>query len=229
MAFETTTLKIKAERLGSISEITGFLNELETTYNSLYAFDFIVRSLPDDVERGLLTSLRREKLVQEFLKGSRFKDISYDYERLYQLMESFYFDGRRLLPPLASYYEPLNVVTLVPPSERLLLSKVNIQSPGFWEVLGTMNPLNQMREYLKDRHERRKDRDWREAQEKRKGDLDIVEKENSILNARIDTLKKLGYSDVDIRQMVMKLVLEPLTALDKYQDNGQIEGPGDEA
>lgn len=224
MPIETTTFKLKAERLGTINEITSFLNDMELAYNSLYVFDFIVIGLPDQIQRNLHTLLQKEKLTQEFLKTSRFDKLSYDFRHLYELMDVFYFDGRRLLPPLSDLYMSLEHASLVPPSERLVLSKVNIQSPGFWEFFGSLNPLSQLREYLKDRHERCKDRNWREAQDKRKGDLDILEKENSILNARIQTLKELGYSEIEIRQMLTKLVLQPLHTLDKYQDNGQIEG-----
>ena len=227
MPLETTTFKLKAERLGTISEITSFLNDLESAYNSIYAFDFIVLSLPAQIERSLHTLLQKERLTQEFLKTTRFEKLNYDFRQLYDLMEVFYFDGRRLSPPLSDLYVNLEPNSLVPPAERLVLSKVNIQSPGFWEFFGSLNPLNQLREYLKDRHERRKDRDWREAQEKRKGDLDIMEKENTFLNAHIKTLKELGYSDIEIRQMLNKLVLQPLQTLDKYQDNGQIEGTDD--
>lgn len=229
MPIETTIFKLKAERLGTISEITSFLNDIDAVYNSLYAFDFIVLSLPEQIQRNLQTLLEKERLAQNFLKTSRFGKLNYDFQHLYELMEVFYFDGRRLRPPLSDLYLSLDPVSLIPSSERLILSKVNIQSPGFWEFFGALNPLSQLREYLKDRHERTKDRNWRDAQEKRKGDLDILEKENSILNSRIQTLKDLGYSEIEIRQMLTKLVLQPLHILDKYQDIGQIEGEDDDS
>jgi len=55
--------------------------------------------------------------------------------------------------------------------------------------------------------------------------LKIIEKKESLLNARIDTLKKLGYSDAEIRQLVLSMVIEPLNILCKHQEKGQIEGP----
>src|ERR1700745_175140 len=34
------------------------------------------------------------------------------------------------------------------PENRLTITKIVIQSPGFWEVQGTFNPLQQLKEYL---------------------------------------------------------------------------------
>jgi len=227
MASETTTLRIKAEQLGSISEIKELLTDFENAYNSIYAFEFIVQSLPADIERSLSNLAERERFLSKLFRDYPRKEFAYDYERLYHMMEYFYFDGRRLLPPLKAYYEGLDINAVVLPAERLTLNKINIQSPGFWEFMGTLNPLTQIREYLKDRHERKKDNDYRSAQEKRKGELDIIEKEDNIINNRIEMLKKAGYSELEIRQMVNALVLKPLTLLDRHQDNGRIEGPED--
>ena len=45
-----------------------------------------------------------------------------------------------------------------------------------------MNPLMQLREYLKERHERRKDKDWREEQERRKMVLENANIETQIFS-----------------------------------------------
>src|SRR2546427_7614918 len=36
------------------------------------------------------------------------------------------------------------------PEDRLQLRAVSFQSPGFWEFLGTLNPLETLRKYLQD-------------------------------------------------------------------------------
>ena len=58
-----------------------------------------------------------------------------------------------------------------------------------------MNPLLQLREFLKQRHERRKDREYRECAEKERLRLDnellqrqILEKENSILREQMSLM-----------------------------------------
>ena len=47
---------------------------------------------------------------------------------------------------------------IISPEESLVISKVNFNSPGFWELIGSLNPLAQLREYLNDRHNRKKDK-----------------------------------------------------------------------
>lgn len=66
------------------------------------------------------------------------------------------------------------------PDEWLEISSVEFSSPGAWEFFGSLNPLQQLREYLKDRHERRKDREWREESEKSKMQL-----ENDLLQEQV--------------------------------------------
>jgi hypothetical protein len=46
-----------------------------------------------------------------------------------------------------------------------------------------------------------------------------------IFNQRIETLKKLGYSDLEIRQFVSARVTQPLLNLGLHQDTGLIEAP----
>src|SRR5437867_9575133 len=41
---------------------------------------------------------------------------------------------------------------MVPLSDRILVKSVELHSPGWWEFLGKLNPLEQIRLYLTDRH-----------------------------------------------------------------------------
>jgi len=54
------------------------------------------------------------------------------------------------------------------PEDRLFVKSVRIESPGFWEVAASFNPLQQIREYLNDRHKRRQDKEFREGAEREK-------------------------------------------------------------
>ena len=84
-----------------------------------------------------------------------------------------------------------------------------IESPGFWEFLGALNPLQQIREYLNGRHKRRQDREYRETAEQERLRLEnaliqrqVCEKENAVLRDRINLAKELGYSDHELRQLL---------------------------
>jgi hypothetical protein len=124
-----------------------------------------------------------------------------------------------------------HTVRVVPPSDTLVVNRVSIESPGFWEVLGALNPLQQIREYLNDRHKRRQDRDFREAAEKDRLVLEnelirrqVFEKENSVLRDRILILRDLGYDNDEIDRFIWGSVGGPLSRLGKHQDSKLIGG-----
>lgn len=139
------------------------------------------------------------------------------------LWREYRYGFHSTLPNLAEFQSKIDFGTIIVPSDKLVLAKVNIQSPGYWEFLGGLNPLQQIREYIKDRHERQKDRKFRNRQEEELGQLAIIEKQNTIVNQKIEILKSLGYGDAEIRQIVTAMVIAPLGRLDKHQDSGQID------
>jgi hypothetical protein len=222
MPVELTTIHLDTERLGTIKEVTSFLLELENVYNHIYVFEYIVDSLPADIFQRITNIDKTERFWAEAFKETRYKNFRDYYERYFSTLYLYDLDHHRFLPPLKNYYENVDLNYLVLEKEQLILSKVNIQSPGFWEVLGSLGPLTQIREYLKDRHERKKDKQFRTAQEERKGELDIVEKEDELLKNKISILKSLGYTDAEIRPMVAALITRPLARLARFQDNGQL-------
>ena len=115
------------------------------------------------------------------------------------------------------------VSSLVPHSEQLVLSAVKLSSPGFWEFLGKLNPLEVMRQYLNDRHERRKDREYRESAEERRLRLENLKLENEVISGRIRIAKELGATDRDLAPLLNELVNKPLLSLDRHQDKDVIE------
>ena len=46
---------------------------------------------------------------------------------------------------------------MLPPNARLTLERIQIESPGVWEFAASLNPLQQIREYLNYRHRHRQD------------------------------------------------------------------------
>ena len=219
MTTENSTLRIKAERLGTIREVKQLLTDFENAYNRIYALDFIVDTLTSDNERKLQSLKERLRYWEKHWRHH------YPEPFFYELLNDKYFlpSGENQIN-LLELQSKLDIDKIVLPADRLSISKVNIQSPGFWEFFGSLNPLQQIREYLNDRHERNKDKKYRSRQEEELGDLSIMEKKNNIISQRIEILRGLGYSETEIRQLVMNLVIEPLNKLGEHQDNGQIEG-----
>jgi hypothetical protein len=125
----------------------------------------------------------------------------------------------------AGYWPPKaeGVASRVPRSEELILSAVSLTSPGFWEFLGTINPLEILRKYLNDRHERRKDHEYRESAEQRRLALENLSLENRVIAERVRIAKEIGATDRDLAPLLNELIYRPLVALDRYQDKGVIE------
>jgi hypothetical protein len=114
------------------------------------------------------------------------------------------------------------ITSLVPISERLVLAGVELHSPGAWDFIGKLNPLEVLRQYLNDRHERRKDRAYRESAEARRLKLENLKLENEVIAGRISVAKQMGATDRDLAPLLNELVFRPLGLLDHYQDKGVI-------
>jgi len=111
----------------------------------------------------------------------------------------------------------------VPMSDRLLLGAVMLESPGFWELVGKLNPLEQIRLYLNERHERRKDREYREAAERDRLLLDNEMRATEVLAAKVRAAKEMGATDNDLAPLLDVFVRAPLSRLDRFQDEGLIQ------
>lgn len=194
---KTGKLKVVTGRGGTVPEISGFLNDLEAAYLSLY-------------QAESLWPASRRRWPRPF-------------------PQDLYFDLGLPFPSI-SLHLVIPASDAVLPELRLVITRVQIESLGFWEFLGSLNPLQQIREYLNDRHERRQDKEFREAAEKEKLRLEnelvqrqILEKDNSVLRDRINILKELGFSDHEIRQLIWTQVGKPLATLGRHQDTGLID------
>lgn len=89
--------------------------------------------------------------------------------------------------------------------------------------MGALNPFEVFRKYLSDRHERRKDRDYRESAEERKLILENLSTETRVISERVRLAREMGATDRDLAPLLNELIYKPLVALDRYQDKGVIE------
>jgi hypothetical protein len=80
-----------------------------------------------------------------------------------------------------------------------------------------------LRKYLNDRHERRKDHDYRESAERRRLELENLSLESRVLSERIRIAKEIGATDRDLAPLLNELIYKPLVLLDRYQDKNVIE------
>lgn len=175
------------------------------------------------------------KLVIAAERGGSVAEISAflsDLEAAYLALYTFgllWLPARRwhlpyAFPPLGSpQLVPLTTDAL-PPNVRLKLERVRIESPGVWEFLGSLNSLQQIREYLNDRHKRRQDREFREDLERERLELENEAQRNKVLRERIETMRDLGFDEEYIRCMIWSSFGSHLSRLGRHQDNQLISG-----
>ncbi len=189
-------LTIHVSRGGLVDETLSFLVDIQNAYENLYVLQLTI----DEVKRKYIKAIERNREMYLGLDSSSLRGVR---------------------PP--TLRKTWNVPRYILPDDRLVVHKVNISSPGVWEFLGSLNPLLQLREYLKDLHERRKDKEWREAKEQQEINLKHIKLGVSILQEQIDLLKSIGYTDKQVRKLLDAHYFKPLSRLDLHSNSGLIE------
>lgn len=136
----------------------------------------------------------------------------------------------------ANYARPRGADAREPyPKDQLEIARISINSPGWVELVGALNPLQQLREYLRDRHERRTDRSWRHETEKEKALLENAVLREQAERERISTIRDfydlLEHMDVspEARQRILWERLGPvMMRLGHHQDTGLIGTQNDD-
>jgi len=107
---------------------------------------------------------------------------------------------------------------VVLPDDRIQITSIVIKSPGFWEFLGNINPMEVIRKYLCDRHERKKDNDYRNKQKKERGRLENEKLRTQIVQKKVKILQDAGVPEERIRKALLEHVIKPLGELDTIQN-----------
>lgn len=161
--------------------------------------------------------------VSGFLRDLEYAyNSAYVFDSILEEAEEFYRTGNNPGLPIRNLLwmawwppTPEKVAAMVPEADRLRLIGVELHSPGFWDFLGKLNPLETIRLYLNDQHERQKDRQYRSRIEAEK-----LELEN--FKDKIDVLKQLGATDKDFALLKDQLLAKSLRQLNPHQDQGLI-------
>lgn len=175
----------------------------------------------------LRIEIKRTGELREFIKAlHEFENI---YNHLYtfdliihQAKEATESTISGMLLPGRTLREIPNVEEMVLPTDRLRISQIQVGSAGLIALVGSLNPLETIRKYLSDRHERRKDKDWREPAEAEKMALENLLLKQEIIMSEIELLKEIGYPEDYIRSIIARHFFQPIEALDRLQDDGLI-------
>jgi hypothetical protein len=205
---ERPTLRLDIIEEPLVSDFRGLLEALERLYNGVLTFETVIDAYTART-RSFYEAFGRPEGDQ---RPMWFPGI-FGFER-----------------PLDPYFlTSRDLSTLVLPDDRLILRGAEFASPGFIEVLGSLNPLEVIRNYLQDRHRRRQDLEYREEAERRRLDLDNVILETEAIRGRIDLARELGATNDQLAPLINVLVSNPARELGAFQDRGMIEPPTNEA
>ncbi|MBO9714243.1 hypothetical protein [Sphingomonas sp.] len=153
--------------------------------------------------------------------------------RRYRGRQSFYLEGLEWAP---SYLDASDLRgSELYPLDQLEIVRISIQSPGWVEVIGSLNPLQQIREYLKDRHERKKDRAWRCETEKERALLEIeilrlqTERDRiGVIGQFYELLERMEINPEERQRLLWERLGAPMMRLSHHQDTGLLGSQDDD-
>ena len=120
------------------------------------------------------------------------------------------------------HFTKSSVASLIGRNQSLVLRSVQLESPGSWNLLGVPDSLEVLRKYLNDRHERKKDRQYRVATDEEKRHLENELLRTEVLSKKIKVAKELGATEEDLAPLLGQLLFDPLDELTTFQDRGLI-------
>ncbi len=182
-----------------LEQIQTLFTAVMTAYNSILLFDAVVWQLTADAKEF-------EQILPDF---------RYRSSRL--LRRQFLFSETGVYSEIyrTRFFNPDE---MVPAESQLMLKGATLNSPGFWDFLGKLNPLEVMRLYLNDRHERRKDKAYRQDHENEKLRLENELLKNEVFGGRLHILKEMGLTEEEMSVLKNRLLHGPLDAVGAAQD-----------
>lgn len=191
-------LVVESEGGIRLSDVRKFLAEIEDAYNRILLF------------LNLIDSLRLSQLTARTLPlAARFVEYG---------PAALAFGGA--VKPI--HFTKSSVAAMVGKSQLLILKSVHLGSHGNWKLLGVSDSLEVLRKFLNDRHERRKDKDYREATDEERRHLENELLRTHVLAEKIKMARQLGATDEDLAPLLNELLYEPLDGLATFQDRGII-------
>lgn len=124
---------------------------------------------------------------------------------------------------------------MVHPDDQLSIERISIQSPGWTDLTGIGKVLEQIREWLKDRHERKKDVAWRGKSEREQAHWENeilkhqAEREGiGVIRDYADLLEEIGLPPEERQRILWERLGISMTHLGQHQDSGLLGSQTDE-
>lgn len=181
-------------------------------------------SLWESIEKNYINIIAYNKIITEILGNNETMNLG-RHSYLSVRKRPYGFNNRIIF---MEYCENYNIADIISPDEYPVITKINFNSPGFWEVIGQWNPFEQLRNYIQERHLRIKDKKYVWDMEKKNKQIELESKQLSndllkldIVQKMILQLKEIGLSDIEIRHVVQK-VYSNLDLINSHIDDGRI-------
>lgn len=192
---EQTQLRVYSSGGWPVSETIEFLQVLKSTYDRLLVFEILM----DDYQS-------RERRLRRYMP----------------FPEAVAFFGGASAMLSASELSDASLVRFIAPHDELVLQSVQLSSPGSWQFVGSVFPLEVIRKMINDHHTRRQDREYREGYERRRLEIENLILETEFMRGRISMARELGATDAELTPLLNALVYEPLARLDAVAAKGMI-------
>jgi hypothetical protein len=146
-----------------------------------------------------------------------FNAISEDFAAIYRRQERYGFPFPFYGPVLPTQHLPADQIVGV--DDVIFLQRAEFSSPGFFEFLAALNPLEQIRRYLNDRHQRKLDLlnlpIQQETARRVNDNLELQNERVAIENLRqiLAVGRDAGLSDTQITSMYRQYVSKNLRTL----------------
>lgn len=209
-------IRIYGNTLGRLDNMIDFLKALEKNYLSILSYQKIMQEIVFNKEGDLpfkMVGVRPDYHWQNVELGinGQFKQFDYDKRRKFLEFQFLY-----------------DVNNIVLPEESPLISKISYNSPGFWEVIASWSPFEQIRMYINERHDRVKDKTyaWELDKAMKEVEIETMRLNNDLIRLDIIDkvsvqLKEMGLSDIEIRHSIQKYYGN-LNLLDQHIDSERI-------
>lgn len=125
------------------------------------------------------------------------------------------------------FYNNLGMEDLISVEERLVISSTNFNSPRFWDIIGSLNPLSQIRDYIQERDLRKREQEFLILDKETKNlENEKIKLQNDILKLditqkMINQLREIGFSN-DEMLPIIKEYYSNLELLNPHIDSGRI-------
>ncbi len=164
----------------------------------------------DRLNRAYAAVLTHERLYERVIQlaASTRPDVLRDLrEEVWG--ERAYRDAPPWYPWYRSWPQPYGPIWF--DGEPLVVLQLHFASPGFSIFSGAGGPLETLRKTIQDRHERRKDREWREDldRQQQEGEIDLRRREEEKVEAeRREIAARAGRDEVELFRQKYELLKE---------------------